>query len=41
MAAHGGELVISSAPSHGTTMRLHFPAANAAVKSPQLDLQEH
>ncbi|RXT46563.1 two-component sensor histidine kinase [Bradyrhizobium betae] len=39
MAAHGGELVISSAPSRGTTMSLYFAAATAPVKSPQLDLQ--
>ncbi|MBR0843972.1 HAMP domain-containing histidine kinase [Bradyrhizobium liaoningense] len=39
MAAHGGELVISSAPGRGTTMSLRFPAAAATVASPQLDLQ--
>ncbi|WP_061025906.1 HAMP domain-containing sensor histidine kinase [Bradyrhizobium sp. CCH5-F6] len=41
MAAHGGELVISSAPGRGTTMSLRFPAATAPVKAAQLDLQEH
>ncbi|MCK1736978.1 HAMP domain-containing histidine kinase [Bradyrhizobium sp. 138] len=41
MAAHGGELVISSAPGRGTTVSLRFPAATAPVKAPQLDLQEH
>ncbi|MBR0957371.1 sensor histidine kinase [Bradyrhizobium japonicum] len=40
MAAHGGELIVASAPGCGTTMRLRFPAAAASVKSPQLDLQE-
>ncbi|WP_027576416.1 HAMP domain-containing sensor histidine kinase [Bradyrhizobium sp. WSM1743] len=40
MAAHGGELVIASEPGCGTTMRLCFPEAATAVKSPQLDLQE-
>jgi signal transduction histidine kinase len=40
MAAHGGELIISSAPGRGTTMSLRFPASTAPVKSPQLDLQE-
>lgn len=39
MAAHGGELAISSAPGHGTTMSLRFPELTAATKSPQLDLQ--
>ena len=38
MAAHGGDLVISSAPGHGTTMSLRFPAPTAATKSPQFDL---
>lgn len=41
MAAHGGELVISSAPGRGTTMSLRFPEASAATRSPQLDLQAH
>ena len=40
MAAHGGDLLICSAPGRGTTMSLRFPAAAAAVKSPQLELQE-
>lgn len=40
MAAHGGELIVSSASGGGTTMSLRFPAAPAPVKSPQLDLQE-
>lgn len=39
MAAHGGELVISSVPSRGTTMRLRFPEAIVTTRSPQLDLQ--
>jgi signal transduction histidine kinase len=30
MAAHGGELVISSRAGHGTTMRLRFPEAACA-----------
>ena len=41
MAAHGGELVISSVPSRGTTMSLRFPEATATTRSPQLDLQAH
>ncbi|EJN07692.1 signal transduction histidine kinase [Bradyrhizobium sp. YR681] len=40
MAAHGGELVISSAPGRGTTMSLRFPEA-ATTRSPQRDLQPH
>ena len=39
MAAHGGELVISSAPGRGTTMSLRFPEATATTRSPHLDLQ--
>lgn len=39
MAAHGGELVISSEPGRGTTMRLCFPEAAATTRSRQLDLQ--
>jgi len=39
MAAHGGELLISSSPGRGTTMSLRFPEATATTKSPQLDLQ--
>jgi len=41
MAAHGGELIISSAPGRGTTASLRFPEASAAMRSPQLDLQAH
>ncbi|MVT77840.1 sensor histidine kinase [Bradyrhizobium cajani] len=41
MAAHGGELVISSALGRGTTMSLRFPEASAATRSPQPDLQAH
>ncbi|MBH5368787.1 sensor histidine kinase [Bradyrhizobium glycinis] len=41
MAAHGGELLVASAPGCGTTMRLRFAAAAAPARSPQLDLQEH
>lgn len=41
MAAHGGELVISSVPGRGTTMSLRFPEATATTRSPQLDLQAH
>ncbi|UPK24987.1 sensor histidine kinase [Bradyrhizobium sp. 195] len=41
MAAHGGELIISSAPGRGTTMSLRFPQGAAPVKAPQLDLQVH
>ncbi|WBL76346.1 HAMP domain-containing histidine kinase [Bradyrhizobium xenonodulans] len=41
MAAHGGELVISSVPGRGTTMSLRFPEASATTRSPQLDLQAH
>lgn len=37
MAAHGGELIISSVPGRGTTMSLRFPEASAATRSPQLD----
>ncbi|MET3908894.1 signal transduction histidine kinase [Bradyrhizobium sp. S3.3.6] len=37
MAAHGGELVISSAPGCGTTMSLRFPEAAATTGSPHLD----
>ncbi|WP_025037428.1 sensor histidine kinase [Bradyrhizobium sp. DOA9] len=40
MAAHGGELIMSSAPGCGTTMSLRFPESTAPVKSPQLDLQQ-
>lgn len=39
MAAHGGELIISSVPGRGTTMSLRFPEASAATRSPQLDLR--
>jgi signal transduction histidine kinase len=38
MAAHRGDLVISSVPGRGTTMSLRFPEA---VKAPQRDLQAH
>jgi len=41
MAAHSGELVISSVPGRGTTMSLRFPEATATAKAPQLDLQAH
>ncbi|UWU90525.1 cell wall metabolism sensor histidine kinase WalK [Bradyrhizobium sp. CB1015] len=41
MAAHGGELIVASAPGCGTTMRLRFAAAAAPARSAQLDLQEH
>ncbi|WP_448044680.1 sensor histidine kinase [Bradyrhizobium liaoningense] len=40
MAAHGGELIVSSTPGCGTTMSLRFPAASAPVKFPQLEVQE-
>ncbi|MDD1526973.1 sensor histidine kinase [Bradyrhizobium sp. WBOS7] len=39
MAAHGGELVISSAPGRGTTMSLRFPVTAAPTRSPHLELQ--
>ncbi|WP_456622085.1 sensor histidine kinase [Bradyrhizobium sp. P5_C12] len=41
MAAHGGELIITSVPGHGTTACLRFPEARAepAHESPRLDLQ--
>ncbi|MGT2434796.1 sensor histidine kinase [Bradyrhizobium betae] len=39
MAAHRGELVISSVSGRGTTMSLRFPEAGATTGSPQLDLQ--
>ncbi|MBB4392596.1 cell wall metabolism sensor histidine kinase WalK [Bradyrhizobium sp. ERR14] len=39
MAAHGGELVISSTPGRGTSMSLRFPVAAAPTRSPHLDLQ--
>jgi signal transduction histidine kinase len=41
MAAHRGDLVISSVPGRGTTMSLRFPEATATVKAPQRDLQAH
>ncbi|MDA9497916.1 sensor histidine kinase [Bradyrhizobium sp. CCBAU 11357] len=41
MAAHGGELIVTSAPGCGTTMSLRFAAAAAPARSAQLDLQEH
>lgn len=41
MAAHGGQLAISSVPGRGTTMSLRFPEAIATAKAPQLDLQAH
>ena len=41
MAAHGGELIISSVPGRGTTMRLRFPEAAATTGSLLLDLQAH
>lgn len=41
MAAHGGELIISSVPGRGTTMSLRFPEATATTKAPQPDLQAH
>jgi signal transduction histidine kinase len=41
MAAHGGELVISSEPGRGTTMSLRFPEVVTTTRSPRLDLQEH
>ncbi|MBW7974243.1 HAMP domain-containing sensor histidine kinase [Bradyrhizobium sp. BR 10289] len=41
MAAHGGELVISSVPGRGTTMSLRFPEAAARTESPRFDLQAH
>ncbi|MCA1436073.1 HAMP domain-containing histidine kinase [Bradyrhizobium sp. BRP20] len=41
MAAHGGELVVASAPGYGTTMRLRFAAAAGPARSAQLNLQEH
>ena len=41
IAAHGGELIISSAPGRGTTMSLRFPQGAALVKVRQLALQEH
>jgi signal transduction histidine kinase len=42
MAAHGGELVITSSPGHGTTACLRFAEARAAMQgeSRSLDLQE-
>ncbi|WP_257196285.1 MULTISPECIES: sensor histidine kinase [unclassified Bradyrhizobium] len=39
MAAHGGELVISSAPGRGTTMSLRFPVSAVPTRSPHLELQ--
>ncbi|AWM02317.1 sensor histidine kinase [Bradyrhizobium amphicarpaeae] len=39
MAAHGGELIISSAPDRGTTMRLRFPVNAAPTISAGLELQ--
>jgi signal transduction histidine kinase len=39
MAAHGGELVISSVPGRGTTMSLRFREATTTTKAPGLDLQ--
>ncbi|RTE95148.1 HAMP domain-containing sensor histidine kinase [Bradyrhizobium sp. LVM 105] len=39
MAAHGGELVISSAPGRGTTMSLRFPVTAVPARSPHRELQ--
>lgn len=39
MAAHGGELIISSAPGRGTTVRLQFSVTAAPTKSAPLELQ--
>ncbi|MET3334409.1 MULTISPECIES: sensor histidine kinase [Bradyrhizobium] len=39
MAAHGGELIISSTPGRGTSMSLRFPVAAAPTISAQLELQ--
>ncbi|WP_298245598.1 HAMP domain-containing sensor histidine kinase [uncultured Bradyrhizobium sp.] len=39
MAAHGGELIISSAPGRGTTMSLRFPVTVAPIRPAQLELQ--
>jgi signal transduction histidine kinase len=39
MAAHGGELVISSARGRGTTMSLRFPVTAGPTRSPHLELQ--
>ncbi|AWL95030.1 signal transduction histidine kinase [Bradyrhizobium ottawaense] len=39
MAAHGGELIISSSPGRGTSMSLRFPVTAAPTISAQLELQ--
>src|SRR4029453_4340957 len=42
MAAHGGELVISSRPGHATTMRPRFPeATDAGDKGDDARLAHH
>ncbi|MDA9479763.1 histidine kinase [Bradyrhizobium sp. CCBAU 65884] len=39
MAAHGGELIISSSPGRGTSMSLRFPVTAAPTISAHLELQ--
>ncbi|PDT86608.1 two-component sensor histidine kinase [Bradyrhizobium sp. Y36] len=39
MAAHGGELIISSTPGRGTTMSLRFPVTVTPTRPAQLELQ--
>lgn len=41
MAAHGGELVVSSVLGRGTTMSLRFPAVATTTKSRHTDVQAH